>query len=80
MELDALEDEVNAIHGDLWEQLNSGGQVHDPHHHHHPHQIHTHGIWCLFFLRPRLKHVLISFLLSDLYSNTVHFCSHMTVH
>ncbi|XP_060766787.1 pleckstrin homology domain-containing family A member 6 isoform X2 [Neoarius graeffei] len=26
MEFEVLEDEVNAIHGDLWEQLNSGGQ------------------------------------------------------
>ncbi|KAG9352794.1 hypothetical protein JZ751_017370 [Albula glossodonta] len=26
MEFEALEDEVNAIHGDLWEQLNAGGQ------------------------------------------------------
>ncbi|XP_072521629.1 pleckstrin homology domain-containing family A member 6 isoform X3 [Salminus brasiliensis] len=26
MEFEALEDEVNAIHGDLWEQLNTGGQ------------------------------------------------------
>uniref|UniRef100_A0A3P9K508 Pleckstrin homology domain containing, family A member 6 n=1 Tax=Oryzias latipes TaxID=8090 RepID=A0A3P9K508_ORYLA len=26
MEFEALEDEANAIHGDLWEQLNSGGQ------------------------------------------------------
>ncbi|XP_072239103.1 pleckstrin homology domain-containing family A member 6 isoform X2 [Leuresthes tenuis] len=26
MEFDALEDEANAIHGDLWEQLNAGGQ------------------------------------------------------
>ncbi|TST85787.1 Pleckstrin homology domain-containing family A member 6 [Bagarius yarrelli] len=26
MEFEGLEDEVNAIHGDLWEQLNSGGQ------------------------------------------------------
>uniref|UniRef100_A0A3B3S5T8 Pleckstrin homology domain containing A6 n=1 Tax=Paramormyrops kingsleyae TaxID=1676925 RepID=A0A3B3S5T8_9TELE len=26
MEFDALEDEVNAVHGDLWEQLNAGGQ------------------------------------------------------
>ncbi|XP_066526524.1 pleckstrin homology domain-containing family A member 6 [Hoplias malabaricus] len=25
MEFEALEDEVNAIHGDLWEQLNAGG-------------------------------------------------------
>lgn len=27
MEFEALEDEANAIHGDLWEQLNTGGQV-----------------------------------------------------
>lgn len=27
MEFEALEDEVSAIHGDLWEQLNAGGQV-----------------------------------------------------
>lgn len=27
MEFEALEDEANAIHGDLWEQLNAGGQV-----------------------------------------------------
>ncbi|KAK2821347.1 hypothetical protein Q7C36_020690 [Tachysurus vachellii] len=33
MELDALEDEVNAIHGDLWEQLNSGGQSEMVHRH-----------------------------------------------
>ncbi|XP_034023310.1 pleckstrin homology domain-containing family A member 6 [Thalassophryne amazonica] len=26
MEVDALEDEAHAIHGDLWEQLNAGGQ------------------------------------------------------
>ncbi|XP_061584128.1 pleckstrin homology domain-containing family A member 6 isoform X3 [Cololabis saira] len=26
MEFDALEDEAHAIHGDLWEQLNAGGQ------------------------------------------------------
>uniref|UniRef100_A0A672SS17 Pleckstrin homology domain containing A6 n=1 Tax=Sinocyclocheilus grahami TaxID=75366 RepID=A0A672SS17_SINGR len=26
MEFEALEDEVNSIHGDLWEQLNAGGQ------------------------------------------------------
>ncbi|KAJ8259544.1 hypothetical protein GJAV_G00170670 [Gymnothorax javanicus] len=26
MELEVLEDEVNAVHGDLWEQLNAGGQ------------------------------------------------------
>ncbi|XP_073732126.1 pleckstrin homology domain-containing family A member 6 isoform X3 [Misgurnus anguillicaudatus] len=26
VEFEALEDEVNAIHGDLWEQLNAGGQ------------------------------------------------------
>uniref|UniRef100_A0A4W6E748 Pleckstrin homology domain containing, family A member 6 n=1 Tax=Lates calcarifer TaxID=8187 RepID=A0A4W6E748_LATCA len=26
MEFEALEDEANAIHGDLWEQLNTGGQ------------------------------------------------------
>ncbi|KAJ8360378.1 hypothetical protein SKAU_G00169030 [Synaphobranchus kaupii] len=26
MEFEALEDEVNAVHGDLWEQLNAGGQ------------------------------------------------------
>ncbi|XP_014185852.2 pleckstrin homology domain-containing family A member 6 isoform X5 [Haplochromis burtoni] len=26
MEFEALEDEANAIHGDLWEQLNAGGQ------------------------------------------------------
>lgn len=33
MEFDALEDEVNAIHGDLWEQLNSGGQSELVHRH-----------------------------------------------
>lgn len=27
MEFEALEDEAHAIHGDLWEQLNAGGQV-----------------------------------------------------
>lgn len=27
MEFEALEDDVNIIHGDLWEQLNAGGQV-----------------------------------------------------
>ena len=27
MEFEAIEDEANAIHGDLWEQLNAGGQV-----------------------------------------------------
>lgn len=27
MEFEALEDEASAIHGDLWEQLNAGGQV-----------------------------------------------------
>lgn len=27
MEFEALEDEANAIHGDLWEQLNAGVQV-----------------------------------------------------
>lgn len=27
MEFEALEDEVSSIHGDLWEQLNAGGQV-----------------------------------------------------
>ncbi|KAJ8358114.1 hypothetical protein AAFF_G00032780, partial [Aldrovandia affinis] len=26
MEFEVLEDEVNAVHGDLWEQLNAGGQ------------------------------------------------------
>ncbi|KAF5891458.1 pleckstrin homology domain-containing family A member 6 isoform X8, partial [Clarias magur] len=33
MELEALEDEVNSIHGDLWEQLNSGGQSELVHRH-----------------------------------------------
>ncbi|XP_036414861.1 pleckstrin homology domain-containing family A member 6 isoform X4 [Colossoma macropomum] len=33
MEFEALEDEVNAIHGDLWEQLNSGGQSELVHQH-----------------------------------------------
>ncbi|XP_046730656.1 pleckstrin homology domain-containing family A member 6 isoform X7 [Silurus meridionalis] len=33
MEFEALEDEVNAIHGDLWEQLNSGGQSELVHRH-----------------------------------------------
>ncbi|XP_058229834.1 pleckstrin homology domain-containing family A member 6 isoform X3 [Hemibagrus wyckioides] len=33
MEFDALEDEVNAIHGDLWEQLNTGGQSELVHRH-----------------------------------------------
>lgn len=27
MEFEALEDEASAIHEDLWEQLNAGGQV-----------------------------------------------------
>lgn len=27
MEFETLEDEASAIHGDLWEQLNAGGQV-----------------------------------------------------
>ncbi|XP_052329718.1 pleckstrin homology domain-containing family A member 6-like isoform X3 [Oncorhynchus keta] len=33
MEFEALEDEVNAIHGDLWEQLNTGGQSEMIHRH-----------------------------------------------
>ncbi|XP_076860071.1 LOW QUALITY PROTEIN: pleckstrin homology domain-containing family A member 6 [Brachyhypopomus gauderio] len=33
MEFEALEDEVNAIHGDLWEQLNAGGQNEMVHRH-----------------------------------------------
>ncbi|KAK3536856.1 hypothetical protein QTP86_027030 [Hemibagrus guttatus] len=33
MEFDTLEDEVNAIHGDLWEQLNTGGQSELVHRH-----------------------------------------------
>lgn len=33
MEFEALEDEANAIHGDLWEQLNAGGQVEVTCHH-----------------------------------------------
>uniref|UniRef100_A0A8K9UZ72 Pleckstrin homology domain containing A6 n=1 Tax=Oncorhynchus mykiss TaxID=8022 RepID=A0A8K9UZ72_ONCMY len=33
MEFEALEDEVNAIHGDLWEQLNAGGQSEMVHRH-----------------------------------------------
>ncbi|XP_051967814.1 LOW QUALITY PROTEIN: pleckstrin homology domain-containing family A member 6-like [Xyrauchen texanus] len=33
MEFEALEDEVNAIHGDLWEQLNAGGQSELVHRH-----------------------------------------------
>ncbi|XP_053339589.1 pleckstrin homology domain-containing family A member 6 isoform X4 [Clarias gariepinus] len=33
MEFEALEDEVNSIHGDLWEQLNSGGQSELVHRH-----------------------------------------------
>uniref|UniRef100_A0A4W4GFX2 PH domain-containing protein n=1 Tax=Electrophorus electricus TaxID=8005 RepID=A0A4W4GFX2_ELEEL len=33
MESEALEDEVNAIHGDLWEQLNAGGQNEMVHRH-----------------------------------------------
>ncbi len=35
MEFEALEDEANAIHGDLWEQLNAGGQVQHCLHCHH---------------------------------------------
>lgn len=27
MEIEALEEEASAIHGDLWEQLNTGGLV-----------------------------------------------------
>lgn len=30
MEFEALEDEASAIHLDLWEQLNVGGQVKHP--------------------------------------------------
>ncbi|XP_037346670.2 pleckstrin homology domain-containing family A member 6 isoform X3 [Pungitius pungitius] len=33
MEFEALEDEANAIHGDLWEQLNAGGQCELVHRH-----------------------------------------------
>ncbi|KAK6321107.1 hypothetical protein J4Q44_G00080830 [Coregonus suidteri] len=33
MEFETLEDEVNAIHGDLWEQLNTGGQSEMIHRH-----------------------------------------------
>uniref|UniRef100_A0A8C2ESD1 Pleckstrin homology domain containing, family A member 6 n=1 Tax=Cyprinus carpio TaxID=7962 RepID=A0A8C2ESD1_CYPCA len=33
MEFEALEDEVNSIHGDLWEQLNAGGQSELVHRH-----------------------------------------------
>ncbi|XP_029907447.1 pleckstrin homology domain-containing family A member 6 isoform X2 [Myripristis murdjan] len=33
MEFEALEDEANAIHGDLWEQLNAGGQSEMVHRH-----------------------------------------------
>lgn len=33
MECEALEDEANAIHGDLWEQLNAGGQTELVHRH-----------------------------------------------
>ncbi|KAI4894973.1 hypothetical protein NFI96_028735, partial [Prochilodus magdalenae] len=33
MEFEVLEDEVNAIHGDLWEQLNTGGQSELVHQH-----------------------------------------------
>ena len=33
MEFEAMEDEANAIHGDLWEQLNAGGQVNTEHNH-----------------------------------------------
>ncbi|KAG7472625.1 hypothetical protein MATL_G00110760 [Megalops atlanticus] len=33
MEFEVLEDEVNAIHGDLWEQLNAGGQSEVIHRH-----------------------------------------------
>ncbi|XP_048029563.1 pleckstrin homology domain-containing family A member 6 isoform X2 [Megalobrama amblycephala] len=33
MEFEALEDDVNAIHGDLWEQLNAGGQSELVHRH-----------------------------------------------
>ncbi|KAM9523038.1 pleckstrin homology domain-containing family A member 6-like isoform 1-T1 [Salvelinus alpinus] len=33
VEFEALEDEVNAIHGDLWEQLNTGGQSEMIHRH-----------------------------------------------
>ncbi|KAJ8378359.1 hypothetical protein AAFF_G00243170 [Aldrovandia affinis] len=35
MEFEALEDEVNAVHGDLWEQLNAGGQNEVLHRHLH---------------------------------------------
>lgn len=31
IEFDALEEEVNSIHGDLWEQLNTGGHVRQIH-------------------------------------------------
>ncbi|XP_051957173.1 pleckstrin homology domain-containing family A member 6-like isoform X3 [Xyrauchen texanus] len=33
MEFESLEDEVNSIHGDLWEQLNAGGQSELVHRH-----------------------------------------------
>ncbi|KAJ8370923.1 hypothetical protein SKAU_G00109510 [Synaphobranchus kaupii] len=33
MEFEVLEDEVNAVHGDLWEQLNAGGQNEVVHRH-----------------------------------------------
>ncbi|KAK7119464.1 hypothetical protein R3I94_021340 [Phoxinus phoxinus] len=33
MEFEALEDDVNSIHGDLWEQLNAGGQSELVHRH-----------------------------------------------
>ncbi|XP_063071455.1 pleckstrin homology domain-containing family A member 6 isoform X2 [Engraulis encrasicolus] len=33
VEFEALEDEANAIHGDLWEQLNAGGQTEMVHRH-----------------------------------------------
>ncbi|XP_046880983.1 pleckstrin homology domain-containing family A member 6 isoform X3 [Hypomesus transpacificus] len=33
MEFEAMEDEANAIHGDLWEQLNAGGQSELVHRH-----------------------------------------------
>uniref|UniRef100_A0A8C2CLK4 Pleckstrin homology domain containing, family A member 6 n=1 Tax=Cyprinus carpio TaxID=7962 RepID=A0A8C2CLK4_CYPCA len=33
MEFEALEDEVNSIHGDLWEHLNAGGQSEPVHRH-----------------------------------------------
>lgn len=41
MEMEALEDEANAIHGDLWEQLNAGGQVRG----HKCYKIHKHKIY-----------------------------------